>query len=634
MPTIEQRFAQAFQLHQSGRLAEAETLYRGILHESPKHSESLHLLGVLASQTGHYPAAEELIRQALAISGPNSVYLSNLASVYLSLGRLEETAKQARASLQLNPNNSSAHKHLGAALRRQGRLSEAEAAYRQAIQIKPTDGDAWYSLGAILDRQGKLQEAKTHLQEAIRLSPNNAQAHNDLGSVFLALGDYDPAAVHLREAIRLKPDLPYAHTNLGLTYRDPHEIGEAERCFREAVRLDPKSVVCRNNLADNLKLQCRIGEAVAEYRESLRLEPRNVIALAGLSKLAAEGYRDLTTEEAKAVGEVAVDQRLSADDRSRMFFALAATCDRAGHYADAFEYCRRANDLRREIDRCAGIVYEPATFASLIDRLIVSFSPQYFARVRGFGTNSDLPIFVLGVMRSGTTLVEQILASHPQVYGAGELYDMARLIGGLSARLQTKMEFPECVSLLDQATAQAVAGEYIQSLRELSRDAVRVVDKMPTNYFWLGLIATMFPKARIIHCRRDPADTCLSCYFQDFASPHPYTSDLQHMGHYYRQYERLMAHWSMVLPMQVFELRYEDLTNDQEIVSRRLVEFCGLSWDDRCLRFNENKRVVRTASSLQVRRPMYTSSVGRWKQYEPFLGPLLDELRLSGVIRG
>jgi hypothetical protein len=351
-----------------------------------------------------------------------------------------------------------------------------------------------------------------------------------------------------------------------------------------------------------------------------------VVGLAGLSQLAAEGFRELTPHEARTVAEAADDPRLPAEDRCRISFAIARTHDRANRYGEAFEYGRRANDLRREIDGRAGLVYDPAAFARRIDQLIALFTPEYFARVRGFGTDAETPVFVVGMMRSGTTLVEQILASHPRAFGAGELSDLVRLLAALPARLRTTTEFPACVNLLDESTARVVAGEYVQRLRALGGAADRVVDKMPTNYLWLGFIATFFPNARIIHCRRDPVDTCLSCFFQDFASPHPYTSDLRHMGHYYRQYERLMAHWATVLPVRVFELNYEELTTDQEAVSRRMVEYCGLPWDDRCLRFNENKRVVRTASALQVRRPMYTSSVGRWKRYEPFLGPLLEEM--------
>ena len=485
--------------------------------------------------------------------------------------------------------------------------------------------DARSNLGAVLMRQGHLPEALAHLREAVRIGPGHAQVHNDLGAALLARGEFAAAAAHLREAIRLRPNFPSAFSNLGLTLRDLDQIGEAEQCFREAVRLDPTYTIGRNSLAANLEMQGRMPEAIAEFRECLRFDPKNPSALAGLSRLAAEGYGELSEDEARAVAELAANTALPIDDRIRLHFALASTFDTAGAYADAFGQGRKGNELRRELDRRGAMTYDPAAHTRYIDHLIGAFSPAYFDRVRGFGSDSELPVFIVGMMRSGTTLAEQILASHPQVYGAGELPDIGWLADALPGRFGG--EYPECVARLDEPTVREMAEKHLHRLRNMGGPADRVADKMPANFLRLGLIATLFPKARIIHCRRDAADTCLSCYFQNFASPNPFTTDLRHLGHYYREYERLMSHWTAVLPVPVFELRYEELTADQEGVSRRLVEFCGMEWDDRCLRFSDTKRAVRTASALQVRKPMYGSSVGRWKRYEPFLGPLLEELR-------
>jgi hypothetical protein len=231
------------------------------------------------------------------------------------------------------------------------------------------------------------------------------------------------------------------------------------------------------------------------------------------------------------------------------------------------------------------------------------------------------------MMRSGTSLVEQILASHPRVFGAGELPDVGLLLKELPQRLGTAQEYPECASLLDAPISRSLAEKYLAKLRHLGGQAARVVDKMPFNYLRLGLIAALFPVAKIIHCRRDPLDTCLSCYFQNFSGSHPYTFDLSDLGYYYREYQRLSAHWTNVLPLKVFDLNYESLTADLENESRRLLDFCGLDWDDRCLRFNETQRVVRTSSVLQVRQPIYRNSIGKWKQYEAHLQPLIEALR-------
>ena len=264
-----------------------------------------------------------------------------------------------------------------------------------------------------------------------------------------------------------------------------------------------------------------------------------------------------------------------------------------------------------------------------MDGLIAVCTPGYFERVRSFGVDSDVPVFVVGMPRSGTTLAEQILASHPCACGAGELHDIGQIVIKLAEGLGGPEQYPNSLGRLDPAPVRALAEAYLDQLRQRCGEAARVVDKMPLNYQHLGVIAALFPRARVVHCRRDPIDTCLSCYFQDFARPLPFGPDLAHLGHHYREYERLMAHYTRVLPLPLFELRYEELTADQEAVSRRLLDFCGLDWDDRCLRFHETARTVNTSNALQVRQPLYRSSVGRWKRYEAHLAPLLEALGLT-----
>jgi hypothetical protein len=228
------------------------------------------------------------------------------------------------------------------------------------------------------------------------------------------------------------------------------------------------------------------------------------------------------------------------------------------------------------------------------------------------------------MMRSGTTLAEQILASHPRVHGAGELADMEKLIAQLPRRLGSDQCFPKAIEHLNESSASALAREYDACVRQRGGAAIRVVDKLPRNFFYLGAIATLLPGARLVHCRRDPFDTCLSIFMQNFGGSVPYAWDLYHLGRYYRAYQRLMAHWSQVLPVPVFELNYESLIDQQESTSRDLLAFCGLEWDERCLRFHETERGIRTPSALQVRRPLYRDAIGRWKNYEAFLQPLFD----------
>ena len=228
--------------------------------------------------------------------------------------------------------------------------------------------------------------------------------------------------------------------------------------------------------------------------------------------------------------------------------------------------------------------------------------------------------------RSGTTLVEQIIASHPQVFGAGELRHIRAMVAGLPAGLQTDTAYPECVTMLDERLARSLAEDYLKKLRVMGGNAQRVSDKMPANFFYLGLIALMFPNARVIHCRRDPLDVCLSIYFHQFARGHNYAYDLTDLAVYYRQYRRLMQHWHAALPLEICDIQYEELVADQEVVSRRLIDYCDLPWDDRCLEYYKNKRPVQTASNWQVRQPIYTDSIQRWKNYEKHLDELKEML--------
>ena len=328
------------------------------------------------------------------------------------------------------------------------------------------------------------------------------------------------------------------------------------------------------------------------------------------------GYR-FSDEEMRRMENLVGDDGLAPRVKARLGFALARVFDRMGQFDNAFRHLRRANDL---ID--GELFYDADQEERFAERTMAVFTPELFRDKAGIGADSERPVFIVGMPRSGTTLVEQILASHPDAAGAGELEDIRFIGEGLEERLPGAGPYPDCVPSLDGELGRRLAAGYLERLAQVSADAARVTDKLPANFKHLGLIALLFPGARVVHCRRHPMDTCFSIYFQRFRGGHAYAFELGKLAHYYRQYALLMEHWRRACPLPMLELGYEDLVEDVETWARRLVDFCGLPWDERCLAFHSSARLVRTASLWQVRQPIYGTAVDRWKNYEAQLAPL------------
>ena len=346
------------------------------------------------------------------------------------------------------------------------------------------------------------------------------------------------------------------------------------------------------------------------------------MALYELANLASQGYA-VDHDLFGRASSLLAGNGLSMDEAAMLHFVLADKLEKQGDYEDAFVHYESGSDLRRQSLKAQNIEIDHEKYLGLIDQMIETFDHAYFERNGSFGSESELPIFIVGMPRSGTTLTEQIIASHPRVFGAGELKHIGKIGSNLKSEVAGGEPYPRCVSGLDQDTIRRLARQHIERLRELGGDADRIVDKMPLNYNHLGLIATLFPRARVIHCRRDPLDTMVSC-LRKYAIP----SSLEEIAVCYRQYEKLMEHWHGVLPMSMQEVEYEELVTHPETVIRDLIEFCGLAWSDRCLAFHETDRAVQTPSKLEVRQPMYASSVGRWKRYEKQLQPKIEVLGL------
>jgi tetratricopeptide (TPR) repeat protein len=600
--------------HRAGRLGEAEAIYREILETDARHADSLHLLGMIENQRGHDDAAVELIRQAIAINPNVAAYHSNLGTILQAQDKLEEAAACFERAMALQPDWAEVHGNLGNVLQSQGRLEEAAACQERALALKPALPEAHSNLGNIRQAQGRLDEAVACYERALALQPDYADAHNNLGNTLATQDKIDSAIAHYERALALKPDWAYAHNNLGNALVIENRIDDARKHYERAIALKPDYANAYNNLGNIFKEQGNFQDAMAQYERAIAINPDYVEAHLNRAEIEsfAPGDPDLQALEA-----LAGRNNLPESKAVYVHFALAKALDDIGDYARAFEHFRTGNALKRR-----QIHYEERAVLGLFERIASVFDRGLFRRFEGQGNPSQVPVFVLGMPRSGSTLIEQILAGHPQIHGAGEL------------TILEKMEpsgFPESVADLDAAVLHQLGESYLSRLPEVADGKVRIIDKLLGNFLRIGLIHLMLPNARIIHVSRHPADTCFSCYSKLFTFGLYFSYHLAELGRYYRAYSELMAHWRSVLPPgAMLEVAYEDVVDDLEGQARRLIHYCDLPWDDRCRSFHKTNRPVRTASAVQVRRPLFRSSLGRWRRYAANLGPLLDELPLLG----
>ncbi|MGH8672602.1 MAG: tetratricopeptide repeat-containing sulfotransferase family protein [Burkholderiales bacterium] len=535
-------------------------------------------------------------------------------------GRLTEADFAYRHVLELDPQNAEALDALGMVCCLTGQPVIGSKYLRKAVALVPDEPRYHNNLGLALKSLGKLAEAEACYSEALRLRSNFTEAHNNLGVVYKAHGKLEKAEASFREALRLQPKFVDAHYNLGNTLRDRGKLDDALACFKTAARHNPNDPAVYNNMGNVLKDQGKLDEALKCFRTVLRLDPGHAKAHAALLHC-----QRVETIDDRVTGLEAIMERpeVKASDRIMFGFALGKAYDDVGNYDAAFARYAAANRLLLDEFAAQGARFRPRVFTEQIDAHIRAHPPEMADSALSSHCDSVLPVFVVGMPRSGTTLVEQIIASHSRAFGAGELPDIENIARSLPGYCGGE-PYPQCVVRLENRTLSELADVHLRRLKTLGGTAERVVDKMPDNVLHLGMIALLFPRAKIIFCRRDPRDTCLSCYFQRFTHAVSYSADLSDCGHRYVQLERLIKHWKAALPLPMLDVEYEQLVANQEAESRRIIEFLGLEWEPDCLEFHRTERAVRTASVWQVRQPLYDRSVGRWRNYEKHLGPLLE----------
>lgn len=585
----EESIRRGLSLESEGRLDEAWAAFAQALERDPSRLDVANRMAVIRVRQRRVREAEEGFHAVLARDPTHGEALANLGNLLRSQGRLDEAAAWCLRAIRMDPTNAAAHTNLASTLLEAGRLEEAAAAVRNALEYAPVAFEPLNTLGAILHRQGRLAEA----EEVLSLATD------------------------------LAPDAPSPRVNLGLTLHDQGRVEEALSAFGSVLELDPSYIDAHTGAGAGFLTLGRFEEAAAHFRAALDMDPAEPSALHGLAELGA-----MPPDDAEArLREVLTRGPPAPGPRMLIHFWLARRADQAGDYDEAFRQLHEGHKARRvHLNHAHDEAADRALFRSLQEAI----THDFFGERADWGFADARPIFVVGMPRSGTSLVEQILASHSRVYGAGELNRLPKLVRELVTASPINDD-PRRVRHLSREVARDVGRAYLATLTEVGGGAERVVDKMPHNFKNLWLIALLFPNATVLHTVRSPLDTCVSCYFQNFSRHHAYTDDLRWLGAHYGFYRRLMEHWKNVLPIPIHDVHYEELVARPEEEIPALVEASGLAFEPACLSFHETERAVRTASVTQVRKKVYTRSVERWRRYAGHLGPLGDALSAWGV---
>jgi tetratricopeptide (TPR) repeat protein len=598
------------------RLQAAEFDCRKVLAQDPDQPDALHLLGVIAARSDRPADAAALIARSLQARPANAQAQNHLGGALQALGRPLEALAACEEAVRLDPGYARAHYNRGVALQALGRNEAAIEAFARAAACDPTLTEAHNSCGHLLAAQGRPVEAEAAYRRAIAAQPAYADPHNNLGALLRTLGRPDEAAECCRRAIALQPGFAEAHNNLGNLHKDAGRYAEAICAYRAALQLKPAFAHAAINLAVALQEHGDAAEALAATDQALAADP--VCAHAWYIRAHLKTFTADDPElAAMEVALAAFGEAAEPETRLNLDFALGKAWMDAGVSDRAFAHLESANRLRR-----AALDYDLAADVARHAAIAQTFTPGLMQRLGGLGDPDDAPVFVVGMPRSGSSLVEQVLASHPKVHGAGELPALKQAMDAAG------LAFPRGIEGLTADTVAKLGRAYVDAAaRHAPAGRLRVIDKMPGNFHYAGLIRLMLPNARIIHCRRDPADVGLSCYIAKFTQGQPFAFDLRELGLYLRSYQALMAHWRGLLPPDRFiEVDYEAVVDDLEGQARRMIAFCGLDWDPACLSFHRTRRAVQTASVNQVRRPLYRSAVGRWRAHARHLAPLIEGL--------
>jgi tetratricopeptide (TPR) repeat protein len=626
--------SQAAALQRAGKLREALRLYEQVLVQEPQNASALHLAGNVCTQLRDYVTAVRHLRRAVQLAPQSSDAVNNLGLALFPLGSREEAIACFERAIELNPGNARAANNLGNARFQARDLDRARAAFETAIRLTPDYVEARSNLGHCLVVSGEAERAIEEFERALRLRPNYRHAIEGLASAYRVLERFEDIVELRKTLLASDPRNPEALVEYGASLQEIDRYSEAIVCFQKALEIDPNFAAAHAHIGMARLEQGGLEEARASLGKACQLEPdscRYRNALAGLAKVTpADGTVEWLTRMLPRVSQLVPAEQVF------LHFACGKVFADLGEHQRSFEHYLEANRLNR-----AQTQYDEKRTLAILDRAAELFSAHIVDVPDRAGNPSAAPVFILGMPRSGSTLVEQILSGHPNVVAAGELTAFRDLVQSLAAR--KRQPYPDFLSMLEHDDLQALGNAYIDRLNRTLKtrssmsgtsEILRVTDKMPANFLYLGLIHLALPNAKFIHTRRDPVETCLSCFRVHFDTLR-YTSDLGELGRYYRRYDVLMSAWRSVLsPGLILDVDYENVVQNLEGEARRIVAHCGLPWDDACLAFDRVDRPVKTASIAQVRRPIYKTSLKTWRPGDDVLRPLLDGIGESAVRSG
>jgi tetratricopeptide (TPR) repeat protein len=641
-------------------------------------------------QLGQFDLAEKYFLNALKIKPDFAEARASLAFIYTSKNEHVKASQELKLLLKTNVNLAQTHYNLGNSLYEQALYDEAITHYKASIKIQPNNTDCLINCGIAFRMLRNYDNAIEQVQAALNLDKKNVRAFHVLGSIFADIQDFPRALECFENAVGLAPQQPqflvsFAETlkKAGLDYEagielhrvceknpnyadgfigygeyliDHHRFDEALECYEQAKILNPDNINILERLGEAYAGLSNTEMALAEYNLALKSEPNRTSSLIGKANV----YIDLgKSEEVLNISKQLIefddkspnayllqsrakkstlndglaeslltfinDSKIETESKIAINFSLGKVFDDQNNFHDAFKYYANANSLRN-----SSLFYSSKDDESRFSKLIQLYSQEFFETHKHLATNLDIPIIIIGMPRSGTTLTEQIISSHPKIIGAGEVAFWTKAPTAMPLRIGSQTEYPNCMLELNTQHAKEIALMYESTLKKIAgfnSDTKHITDKLPHNFLNLGLIALLFPNAKIIHTKRNPIDTCLSIFFQNFNNAHKYAFNLENLGFHYKQYQRIMKHWHKVLPDRIMDINYEDTITDPEYWSRKLIAHIGLEWDDACLAPHKLERTVKTASHWQVRQPIYKTSVERWRNYEEFLGPLIEALK-------